>query len=488
MKENVRRPALSLGIALMLLLASFLPLPGLSTHVSLAQNSGPHYSYAPLALSSYPWRSFFGVESFGGITPETALFTRTVELGSGWVRLNQRVSWRLSQPNEGGPIDWTRFVTLESELVGLNAAGIIPMIIVDDHPSWATIDPTNSCSAIRADKREAFADFMAAIVDRYSKPPYSVKYWEFGNEPDVDPTLVPKGNVYGCWGSIQDPYYGGESYGEMLKVVTPRIRAVDRSAKVLIGGLLLDREVTTDPNNGRPELFLEGILKAGAGPHFDGVPYHFYPFYQGNPNLDYSLIGFASDGGILGKARYIRSLLSTYGLSKPIYLNETALMCVDDSENPPSYCMPPDTGFYTAASHYAIKGALRALSVDVKAFVWYVVDNGGWRNGGLFNIDGTPRPTYQVLRTFAQMIRNTTYLSQGAGYPSSHEAFVLRRSSLEQVHVVWSKTTATAIVSAPTAKVIGAYDMYGNALTPAQSNGNSSWSVGIDPIYIVRAP
>jgi len=205
--------------------------------------------------------------------------------------------------------------------------------------------------------------------------------------------------------------------------------------------------------------------------------------------IDHSLIGFAPDGGVLGKARYLRSLLSAYGFSKPLYLNETALMCVNDTPNPPAYCMPPNDGFYTAASHYAIKGALRAMSVDVKAFIWYVSDDAGWRYSGLFNWNSTPRPTYHTLRTFAQMIRNTTYLSTGSGYPAAVEAFVLRRSSNEQVHVVWSKTVDQESVSVPTAKVIAVYDMSGNVLNSTmQAGGYSFWNVGIDPVYIVRQP
>lgn len=484
MKENANRSTSVFVLSLILVLTSFLALPGLPARTSVAQGAGPYIAYAPLTVSSYPWRSIVGVEAIGQVSPGNSLLTRTINLGADWMRLNERISWRTAQPNEGDPINWTHFITLENELRGLSAAGIIPMVIVDGYPSWASVDPTNSCTAIRADKRQAFADFMAQVVNRYSKPPYSVRHWELGNEPDVDPDLIGKNSVFGCWGNIQDPYYGGESYGEMLKVVTPRIRAIDSSARVLIGGLLLNSEETTDPSLGRPELFLQGILESGAGPFFDGVPYHFYTNYLGDPTIDHSIIGFAEDGGILGKARYIRTLLSNYGTSKPIYLNETALLC--------SSCTLPNSNFDIASSRFAVKGGVRAMSIDIKAFVWYVIDNEGWRNGGLYYPDdinsGAPRPVYDALRTLAQMTQNTIYLSTGSGYPTTHEAFVLRRSSKEQVHVVWSKTTATAIVSAPTAKVIGAYDMYGNALTPAQSNGNSSWSVGIDPIYIVRAP
>ena len=121
--------------------------------------------------------------------------------------------------------------------------------------------------------------------------------------------------------------------------------------------------------------------------------------------------------------------------------------------------------------------------------VWYVIDDGGWRNSGLYHWNGTPRLTYGALRTFAQMIRNTTYLSTGSGYPDTHEAFVLRRSSNEHVHVVWSKTVDPAAVTAPAAKVIAAYDMNGNVLPPNGTSGTDEfWNVGIDPIYIVRQP
>lgn len=494
MKEKAKRSTPVFALIL-LLLGSFTP-----TRASIAQGVDPNENtrpdasfttYVPLAVSNYPWRSVVGVEALGGISPGSRLLTRTIDLGAGWMRLNQRISWRALQPTEGGPITWSKLITFEKEIIGLNAAGVLPMVIVDDYPTWATIDPSDSCTAIRAEKREAFADFMAQVVARYTPAPYRVRYWELGNEPDVDPQLVPNNSVFGCWGSIPDPYYGGQSYGEMLKAVTPRVRAINPLAQVLIGGLLLDREFTTNPNNGRPELFLQGILEAGAGPYFDGVPYHFYPGYQGDPAIDHTLIGGFDGGGILGKARYLRGLLSAYGYSKPLYLNETALMCVNDVPAAPSYtyCNPPEDDFYVASAHYAIKGGLRAMSIDVKAFVWYVVDDGGWRSSGLYHWNGTPRLTYGALRTFAQMIRNTTYLSAGSGYPDTHEAFVLRRSSNEHVHVVWSKTVDQAAVTAPASKVLASYDMNGNVLPPNGTIGTDEfWNVGIDPIYIVRKP
>ena len=51
-------------------------------------------------------------------------------------------------------------------------------------------------------------------------------HWELGNEPDVDPDLVPPDSIFGCWGEISDrEYYGGKEYGNMLKLVYPAINS-----------------------------------------------------------------------------------------------------------------------------------------------------------------------------------------------------------------------------------------------------------------------
>ena len=104
--------------------------------------------------------------------------------------------------------------------------------------------------------------------------------WELGNEPDVDPDLLPVDWGFGCWGNIDDPFYGGIHYGEMIKVVGQAIKEADPTATVWLGGLLLATPETSDPNNGKPELFFKGVLEAGAAPYFDVVGYHWYPPYR----------------------------------------------------------------------------------------------------------------------------------------------------------------------------------------------------------------
>ncbi|MEJ2207683.1 MAG: cellulase family glycosylhydrolase, partial [Anaerolineae bacterium] len=241
--------------------------------------------YLPALFHRYPWISPFGVESKYTMT-WPLLMTKAVDLRANWVRLNQRISWRDLQPAEGAAIDWSQLADFEDELRALKANGMTPMVIVDNHPEWATIEAYGAdgqrswCAAIRPDKYNAFAQFMRELVTRYKVDEFDVHYWELGNEPDVDPALVKGSSNFGCWGDIDDPYYGGEVYGEMLKVVTPAIRSEDPRARLMVGGLLLDRPLTTDPNLGRPELFLEGILRAGGGDYFDILAFHAYPSYD----------------------------------------------------------------------------------------------------------------------------------------------------------------------------------------------------------------
>ncbi len=97
---------------------------------------------------------------------------------------------------------------------------------------------------LRADQSRQygrFAAFLSEVVKRYSQPPYNVRYWEIGNEPD---TPIGPDSGFGCWGVNGDPYFGGGAYGNMLKAVYPAIKAANPQVQVLNGSLLLDRPNT----------------------------------------------------------------------------------------------------------------------------------------------------------------------------------------------------------------------------------------------------
>ncbi|MFQ5615847.1 MAG: hypothetical protein ACE5GO_05235, partial [Anaerolineales bacterium] len=169
------------------------------------------------------------------------------QAGVHWVRLNG-LFWSDIEPTEGER-DWDQLSLFEERIQAASAAGLQMIVIVRSTPAWAQARPGYYCGPVHPGKLATFGKFMHDLVSRYSQPPFNVRYWELGNEPDIDPRHVPPDNIFGCWGDENSPYYGGEYYAEMLKAVYPQVKAADPDTQVLVGGLLLD----CDPNN-PPEL------------------------------------------------------------------------------------------------------------------------------------------------------------------------------------------------------------------------------------------
>lgn len=453
------------------------------------RSTSVYTAYLPIVFNRYPWISPFGFESNVSLAGGTML-TRAEELQTGWVRLNGRISWRELQPEADDPIQWDLLTGFEAELRSLKAAGMTPVVIVDDYPRWVTQndvrsdgEPT-SCGPIRSDRFDDFALFMRRLVSRYGAPEFNVHNWELGNEPDVDPNLVPPDFLFGCWGDIDDPYYGGEHYGEMVKVVGRAIKDEDPQAKVWIGGLLLDSPNTDNPWRGSPERFFEGVLRVGADAYFDIVPYHAYPTYV-NTRMDYDLnAGPWTEwgGNALGKAKYLRGLMDEYDVEKPVFLNETGLMCPEYY----SWCTPPNHAFYEMQASHIVRMFVRGQSGGVKGFIWYTLNGPGWRYTGLLEGNGEPKPVYLAYQELNEQLRNTRYL-EPVYYGEGIEAYAFSRGT-EHIHVVWAVRNETFDISVLQTDLVGAYDLEGNILTLTSVGDSYYLNVGFEPIYVVKKP
>jgi hypothetical protein len=439
--------------------------------------AGGHTLYLPSILSDYPWVSPYSVETSLSLTQ--TLSDRANELGVGWMRLH-RLYWRDVQPTEGSEYDWSALRDFEDELRKLAAAGIQPIVIVHQSPGWATVRDT-ACSAVRPDKLSAFAAFLSAAVERYKAPEYNVHHWELGNEPDVDPSLVGRDQVYGCWGDASDPYYGGRHYGEMLKVVAPAIRSADPGAKILIGGLLLDRPDSLQPGPDKPSLFFKGILEAGAADYFDLVPYHVYSSFI-DARRDHDTANYLSwapwGGMVLGKARFLRQIMDEYGVDKPLLLNETALNC----HNKYALCDPPPDAFFQAQADHLVRVFVRAQSTGVGGITWYTLNGPGWRQGGLLDEDGARRPAFIAYQSLIEQLSEARYDSP-ADYGLGIEAYRFRQAG-HNVHVVWSKDTSVRTVRVLRSQLIRAIDRDGALLSPTLSGDYYVLTVSMEPIYL----
>ncbi|MEJ2711095.1 MAG: hypothetical protein P8074_26045 [Anaerolineales bacterium] len=357
--------------------------------------------YLPYVNNYAPLQTPFGVE-MGSITPSGGL-VEMVEAGVSWVRRNGLL-WSQVEPTPGAR-DWSAAAGLETELKNASDNGLEAILIVRSTPPWAQKVAGSYCGPISADDFSAFGDFMYDVVSRYSKSPYNVKYYEIYNEPDIE--VVPQESIYGCWGDASDPFFGGGYYGEMLKVVYPRIKAANPNAQVLTGGLLLD----CDPINvctgdkAVPPKFLRGMLAAGAGYSFDGVSFHAYDY--GNSGLGvYSNDGWGNHGPVLvKKASYIRSILQDYGFGpndKYLMNTEVALLKLS------STC---DTTCQLNKAYYGAEAYAAGIATGLQANVWYDV-NGGWRNTNLLSPSLTPFPVYDTLRAAHNELRDAQFVRE----------------------------------------------------------------------------
>ncbi len=496
-------------ISLYLLLCSLIYIVPLITFPTqtgtIAAPSQATTVYLPLVRGPSPQPVPFGFETHQRWLLNSTIRAAAEELDAAWVRLNE-ISWREIQPEPDLPPEqwnWQTLATFERELLVAAELGITPIVVVDDSPRWATLYET-SCGPLHEDHFEDFARFMQELVHRYKDAPYHIHYWELGNEIDVGYDRVPVDNHYGCWGEVDDPYYGGERYGRMLNVVTPAIRQADPQAQVSIGGLLLGDPDVTEWYPGSPHLFFEGILRAGAGDNFDVIAYHSYPYYElwrgdrltREPDRFDSR--WADWGGMsVGKTRFLNSFLERYEVdAKPFSLNEAALIMVDGQGG----AVPTDD-FLQAQADHIVRLMARAMEMDIQSLSWYTLQGPGWRSNALLDENQQPRPAYHAylrFRRHTQPSIDTVTVSheynrdlasdEAASDPIEAYRFLGVHNQIHPHHyvdVLWSYTPTRITISRT--ETLAVYTRDG-ALLPSVSETDTTvtYDVSLVPIYIHR--
>ncbi len=381
-----------------------------------------------------------------------------------WVRFGA-FSWAKIEPARTEPPTYHWETVDEESLLKAAADGMQVIAIIRFTPGWAQQVPGSYCGPVRAEAMDAYAQFLSALVERYSAPPFSVHYWELGNEPDVAPSLVGPSSAYGCWGDTNDPYYGGGYYAEMLKKAYPAIKAADARSRVVLGGLLLDCDPAHPPEGKdcQPAKFLEGVLRSGGGAFFDIVSFHGYATYSMSmPISDLSHRSWAARGGVvLGKAGFLREVLSSYGWDKPLLHTEGALLCPSSFK---TSCNPPGPAFYEAQADYVVWLYVRNWAEGLLGTVWYTLDGPGWQESALLDGGQQPKPAYRALHLLTQELSGAVFrrpVAELAGLKGYEFAVPTGR-----VWVIWSPDQAPHPVTLPggTLRVL---DKYGQEVSPA---------------------
>ncbi len=441
-------------------------------------------TFLPL-LFRPPEETVFGVY-LDAPGPDNGL-AKMAAAGASWVR----VPFYWSQvESSAGQFAWQNVDYLDEQLKAILASHINIILYINDTPAWA-LKAGYVCGAVSQDRFSDMATFMTDLVQRYSAPPFNVKYYELWNEPDTAPSAD---SFLGCWGDPNDPqYFGGGYYGEMLKVAYPAIKAANSQAQVLFGGLLMDCDadniaLCTSSADSVVNLsiarFFEGALADGAGPDFDGVSFHGYDYslFEGNPpvsalgqysNLNRGTSWDTTGPVSLAKAAYLREVLARYGVTGKYLMNtELALLCGRTGME--AACTNPD--HESTVSAYIVQGMAEGKADGLTAMIWFSV--AGWRGSGLLDSSLNPLPPYSAYQVARSMLGEATYVGPVTGFNgvTGYEF----NSNGRRLWVLWSITATgnpqnITLSSMP----LTVSDMYGNALPIGMTLG-----VGLEPIYV----
>ena len=417
-----------------------------------------------------------GIEVAG--IPSAQAVQEVAAAGAAWLRINA-LEWSKIEPQEGQR-EWTAAAPLEAALRAAAENNLPVILVVRSTPAWAQKVAGAYCGPIKPEKLGAYAVFMQDVVMRYSQPPYNVKYYELGNEPDIDPALIGGDSPFGCQGNGADPMYGGGEYAAQLQQAYPAIKAANPDAQVLIGGLLLDCDPVNPPAGKYcvPARYLEGILAGGGGDFFDGVSYHAYDYYAGP--YQYSNGNWHSSWNTNGpvvvpKTLFLRSLLKAYGYPDKLLLNtEAGLLCGRSGSEPE--CLAPE--YELSKAYYVAELNFLSRLEGLDASIWYSLY--GWRGTAMLTQDGKPLPVLKAFQFSAQQLEGAEPVGKVTGLPQVRGVEVQKEG--KRIWLIWSADGQTYDVVLP-AKPAAIYDVFG-AAQPV----NQQITLSSAPQYIEWAP
>jgi hypothetical protein len=339
------------------------------------------------------------------------------EAGVGWERI--LFYWSELQPN--GPDDWNGY-HVPDEWVALAAAQGREVIgLLKYTPEWATDGPPG-CSVPRGlglpvdDPGNLWAAFVRRVVQIYAG---RINRWIIWNEPDIAP------GTYGAeWCGTVEEYY------RLLQVAYLAAHQANPDVTIHLAGLTFYHDSTYLAR------FLAVATQDPTGPehgyYFDVVSLHIYFQSETVP----SIINTA------------RTTLTSYGLSKPIWVNETNASPDSDPLWPlvrPCWRVSIEEQASFLLQSFAL--ALASGAERVSVYKW--LDNDlapGGEPFGVLRPDGSRRPAFDAYRLLATHYAGTT--SAREERQSLHAVVTLDRGGLT-TRVLWARTETEATISVP---------------------------------------
>jgi hypothetical protein len=417
--------------------------------------------------------SHFGIQLYGDTRRSSDLFPYLQGTNSHWMRVS--VGWEQAVTViQEDPLvyNWSN---ADRYLAAARDACVNVIVTIDWKIGWNS----SFANAPFTPKRHAeFARFMQAIVERYDGDGIDdnprgivVRHWELYNEPDFDVR----------WGNRP------ADYAAMLKAAYPAIKAASSEAKVLFGGIAYDG--FTDKRNGRfVRSFFDEVLKAGGGPYFDIMNFHYYPGFR----RDWTT---TNSTGLPEKLAAIRALLTKHNLNKPVVVTETSW---------PSNSLDGSPSSQEDQSRYLVQLFAQGLANDIQVMIWWLLQDSvnsdgtlAERQSGLITATDpvTPKRSYNVFRAANTWLGHARYVATASAVTPSNnlEAYQFRSTiNGERFFVAWlnpvtTTTTQPFQIAAARATVFNKEGVQISTHTDAgdgAADGKVTVQVGGSPVYI----
>jgi hypothetical protein len=343
-----------------------------------------------------------------------------VEANVAWERI--LFYWSHLQPY--GPDDWNSMHVADEWLQWAQSQGRELVGLLKNTPLWAAdADSPTEASPPRGldlpieDPGNLWATFVRRAVTFYGSR--GVHRWIIWNEPDIAP------GVYGHeWAGTVEQYY------RLLKVAYLVIKEVDPTAQVHLAGLTywhdqgwlhkFMRVATADPE------------APGHGYFFDTVSLHIY--FQ-TDTVDFIVYE-------------TRAALAAYGISKPIWINETNAS--PDSDPLWPIVRPRFQVDLREQASFILESYALGLSAGAQRIAVYKLMDAGLPPGGepfgLLRPDHSRRPAYTAYRLVTQHYAGTG--SARATRDPLWAQVTLDRGGLT-TRVLWARTTAQVSLEVP---------------------------------------
>lgn len=348
---------------------------------------------------------------------------KAAELDLGWERI--LFYWSEIQPE--GPDDWNTLHVMEEWLQEADAQGREVVGLIKNTPPWATDDvpyggvPRGLYEPVD-DPTNLWAVFVRRLVTYYSER--GVHRWIIWNEPDIEV------GVYGNeWAGDVEDYY------RLLKVAYLVINEVDPQATVHLAGLTYWHDVTA----GREQYLRRFLEVATADPE---APAHDYFFDVVSLHIYFRVETVASI------VREIDAVQQSFGLDKPIWINETNAAPTLDPEwpvNRPQFQIDLEQQAWYIVQAYALGFAAGAESIGIYKLTDVQLPPGG-ESFGLLRPDLSERPGYYALQTAVDVLSGFSDVQM-----EENDAYYVVTFTRPQgvTRILWARTPEVVTLSLP---------------------------------------